>query len=310
MNGTNELLAVDRSEDFKLGIEDRFPLDLTPTVSQQWAAYESALTDVWDPEDEVLWTGFDPARFSATEREAGALVWSHRAWVDHSSMVESEAVLVRACLEPATSADFKYCLGMRAVERARSLDMCRMAAERLDRYHMESVSPELEQLLNDDLVRRVLHAETDLGAYVAAHLVAQATIDLRSWEQALLGISEELKALIELVIRDKARMVDVAWTQLTEMTMVSESATRDAMATSTAYVLFNEEGRGRQLPALLVASPESEQIVAAYEIAAKAGLGGLSAQSQHQIFDAASVELRGRMSELGIDLPEPTEHQQ
>ncbi|NOX29155.1 MAG: hypothetical protein GXP35_03755 [Actinobacteria bacterium] len=167
MNGVNELLAVDRSHDFKLGIEDRFPLDLTSTVAQQWAAYESALTDVWDPENEVLWAGFDPASSSPTEREAGASVWSHRAWIDHGSMVESEAVLVRACLEPASSVDFKYCLGMRAVERARSVDMCRMAAERLDQYHMGSASPELERLLSDDLVRRALHVETDLGAYVA-----------------------------------------------------------------------------------------------------------------------------------------------
>ncbi|NOX29154.1 MAG: hypothetical protein GXP35_03750 [Actinobacteria bacterium] len=110
------------------------------------------------------------------------------------------------------------------------------------------------------------------------------------------------------MIRDKIRMVDVAWTQLAEMTTDSERVTREAMADSTAYVLFSEEACGRQLPALLVPSPESEKIVVAHEVAAKAGLGGLSAQSQHQIFDTAVVELRARMSELGIDLPEPTEH--
>ncbi len=300
----SELLAVDRREDFELGTEDRFPLDLTSSRSQLWTAYEAALTEAWDPEDDKLWAGFDPVGFSSAECEAGALVWSHRAWVDHGAMVESAAVLVRACLEPAMSADFKYCLGMRAVERARSVDMSRMVAERLDQYHSRPASHELERLLNDDLVRRALHEKTTLGAYVAAHLVAQATLDLRSWERTRLTVHEGLGVLADLVVRDKARMVEVAWTQLAEMALAAEREAREAMAANTAYVMFSEEGRGRQLPALL-SSPAAGQLVAAHEIAATAGLGGLCAQSQQEIFDDVIVELSDKMADLGIVLQAP-----
>ncbi len=303
MAEVNELLAVGRSAAFELGTENRFPLVLTSTKSAIWEAYESALTEVWDPEDETHWADLDPASFTAAQRQAAALVWSHRAWVDHAAMAESEAVLVRACLEPAVSVDFKYCVGMRAVERARSVDACYMAAAKLDRYHAAPASSELMRLLNDDLLRRALHARTHLGAYVAAHLVAQATIDLRAWERVSRPLPSGLAALAGLVVRDKARMLDVGWVQLGEMAEAADERTLAEMAATTAYVLYREEGRGRQLPALLTPGGENEAIVAAYEVAAEAGLGGLTSTTQREVFDVATTEVTTAMAGYGIDVP-------
>ena len=81
------------------------------------------------PKTQSLWVDFDPERFSDADREAGALVWSHRAWVEYSAIAESEAVLVRSCIESGINVDFKYCLSMRAVERARSTDLAHILAD-------------------------------------------------------------------------------------------------------------------------------------------------------------------------------------
>jgi hypothetical protein len=216
MSVSAEAVARDRDRDFVLGTEDRFPLDLSGTNSPKWAAYESAIQHVWDPEDASLWVGFDPERFSDADREAGALVWSHRAWVEYLAIAESEAVLVRSCIESGISVDFKYCLSMRAVERARSTDLAHILATRLGTYRPSPSGPGLVELLDDDLVRRALHADTDLDGYVAAHLIAQGAIDLAMWRASVNGADPTIARLVSLVVSDKARMVDVAWAQLSE----------------------------------------------------------------------------------------------
>ena len=95
MSEVTELRALDRESNFELGVEARFPLDLTPTKPTMWEAYEASLVQTWDPEDGSLWSDFDLSQYTAGERAAGALIWSHRAWVEHSAIAESEAVLVR-----------------------------------------------------------------------------------------------------------------------------------------------------------------------------------------------------------------------
>ena len=266
-----------------------------------WQAYEASLDEVWDPEDPTVWNGFDAGRYAPEARRSAALVWSHRAWVEHSAIAESEAVLVRACLEPGVSADFKYCVSMRAVERARSTDLCYLIATRLHGYHPGPPTAQLERLLDDEQVRRVLHERGDLDAYVAAHLVAQSSIDLRSWERARANTDEPLAGAIDLVLRDKARMLEVAWLHLADGAANRSEAERRMIAANINHVLWEEEGRGRQLPALLDPSPDAVDLCRAHEDAT-VGLGGVSPADQRDVFDSAVAELGPRMAGLGIDL--------
>ena len=301
MSEVTELRALDPESNFELGIEARFPLDLTSTKPTMWEAYEASLVQSWDPEDESLWSDFDFDQYTAGERAAAALVWSHRAWVEHSAIAESEAVLVRACLEVGVSADFKYCVSMRAVERARSTDLCHIFAARLDRYHSSPHTEELADLLNDELVRRVLHAKSDIGAYIGAHLVAQSTIDLRSWECARTNSDAGLGRVVDYAIRDKARMLKVAWLYMEDAVSKNSDETRSLISSNINYVLFEEEARGRQLPAFLSSSSDATGLAEANRISA-AGLGGVGDGDQHEIFEVAVDELTTKFAPLGIEI--------
>jgi hypothetical protein len=301
MSEVTELGALDPESNFELGIEARFPLDLTSTKPTMWEAYEASLVQSWDPEDESLWSDFDFDRYTAGERAAGALVWSHRAWVEHSAIAESEAVLVRACLEVGVSADFKYCVSMRAVERARSTDLCHIFATRLDGYHSSPRTEELADLLNDELVRRVLHAKSDIGAYIGAHLVAQSTIDLRTWECARTNSDAGLGRIVDHVIRDKARMLKVAWLYMEDAVSNNSNESRNLISSNINHVLFEEEARGRQLSAFLSSGSDATGLAEANRIAA-AGLGGVGDEDQHEIFEVAVDELTTKFASLGIEI--------
>jgi len=302
VSDAGELVALDSTSTFELGVEHRFPLDLTSTRPSTWEAYESSLVDVWDPEDDTWWVDFEPDQYSAEAREAGALVWSHHTWVEHSAIAESEAVLVRSCLEPHVSTDFKYCVSMRAVERARSTDLAHIVSSRLDRYHPAPQGTTLSGLLDDELARRVLHARSDLDAYIGAHLVGQATIDLRAWECARANQRTALGALFDLVIRDKARMLEVAWDHVADAASQRDAGGRDDLAASINYVLFEEEGRGRQLPALLEDGPDKASLVHAHNLASVAGLGGVAEADQLDVFARSVAELSKRFASIGIDI--------
>ena len=301
MSEVTELRALDPESNFELGIEARFPLDLTSTKPTMWEAYEASLVQTWDPEDESLWSDFDFDQYTAGERAAAALVWSHRAWVEHSAIAESEAVLVRACLEVGVSADFKYCVSMRAVERARSTDLCHIFAARLDRYHSSPQTEELADLLNDELVRRVLHAKSDIGAYIGAHLVAQSTIDLRTWECARTNSDAGLGRVVDYVIRDKTRMLKVAWLYMEDAVSKNSNEARSLISSNINYVLFEEEARGRQLPAFLSSGSDATGLAEANRIAV-AGLGGVGDGDQHEIFEVAVDELTTKFAQLGIEI--------
>ncbi len=297
--------ALDRERPFQLGTEHRFPLDLTASQAPIWDAYELALREVWDPEDDALWDGFEPGAHSETDRRAGGLVWSHRAWVDFTAIAESEAVLVRVCLEPGIAADMKYCLSMRAVERARSTDLAHLLATRLGHYRSSPSTPELTALLDDELVRRALHDDADVDTYIAAHLIAQARVDLGMWRAAASSAGPALASLIGFVVRDKARMLDVAWRYLAEVLPDMTDAQRSTIAEGVSSVLSEEEARGRQVPAQLSEGADRRELLDAHTAAANAGLGGVLPDDQVAVFASALAEVHERFAVLGVAIELP-----
>ena len=305
MTTSAEAVARDREQTFVLGTEARFPLDLTGSVPAQWAAYEAAIEDAWDPENSTLWDGFDPELIAASDRAAGALVWSHRTWVEYPAIAESEAVLVRACLEPGTSIDFKYCLSLRAVERARSTDLAHILAARLGAYQSAPAGPELIALLDDDLVRRALHVTVDLDAYVAAHLIAQSAIDLAMWQASIENATPTLAKLLAFVVRDKARMIAVGWTQMMERIPQRDDGGRRLIARTVSDVLQTEELKGRQVPVFLGPGEDRDRLLAAHELAAAAGLGGVVGDDQRRVAHQAITDVADRFHQLGVEIDMP-----
>jgi len=305
MTTSTEVLARDRDHEFILGSEERFPLRLTSSSAPRWDAYEMAIREVWDPEDDDVWSGFDPAAFSPEDRAAGALVWSHRAWIEYPAIAESEAVLIRACLEPGLEVDFKYCMSMRAVERARSTDLSHMLAKKLGGYEPAPTGPELVALLDDDLVRRVLHARVDFDCYIAAHLIAQGEIDLAMWVAGTDGATAPVNRLMSKVITDKQRMLDVAWSRIEHTLPDRDTDLRDRAGRTISAVLETEEFQGRQVPALLASGRDRERLGEAYSRAAAAGLGAATPDRQVEAARAATSTMAARFSNLGVDVRVP-----
>lgn len=292
--------GIDRAVPFRLGTEQRFPLDLQSSVPPIWAAYERALIEVWDPEADQTWEGFDVDAYSAEARQAAALVWSHVAWVEFPMIAESEAVLIRSCIDRGVNVDLKYCLSMRAVERARSTDYAHLLAGRLGTYTAGSADTELSELLDVELVREALHADNDLDAYLASRLIGQATIDLRLWEARAHSATSALAHAIGLIARDKARMLDVAWIQVITTLRSADTHRLGAIEAEINRVLRTEERAGKRLPALLTPGEWRDRLLTANSTAAAALLGGVSEMVQRDVFLDAVAELAERFGALGV----------
>ena len=300
--------ATEHDVPFRLGTEQRFPLDLQSSVPAIWAAYERALTEVWDPEAEVTWKGFDVNAYDAEARQAAALVWSHVAWVEFPMIAESEAVLIRACLDRGVNVDLKYCLSMRAVERARSTDYAHLLAGRLGAYAPGPADTELSDLLDVELVREALHADNDLHAYLASRLIGQATVDLRLWEARAQAASGAVAHAIGLITRDKARMLDVGWLQVAAALRSADTHRLGAIEAEINRVLTTEERAGKRLPALLAPGEWRDRLVAANSIAASTLLGGVSEPVQRDVFRDAVAELADRFGPLGVGVDTTMSH--
>lgn len=299
---TTTLIADDRAQPFAMDSERRFPLDLESSVPFIWAAYERSLVEIWDPEDESIWSVFETGSWTDDQAAAGSLTWSYHAWLDYPGMAESEAVLIKACLELGVDIDLKYCLSMRAVERARSTDYAHLAARRLGTYEAGPTGTALGDLLDVDLVRRALHADTDLDAYLAAHLLAQDTVDLRMWEAARNGANEAIAIPLDLIIRDRQRMLEVTRFHLGETLPTRTDADRRGVAEYVGSVIEQQERAGRRVPALLPASDFRDRLVAAYDVAAASGLGGVAEAEQPAVFQAAIDEVVTTLADLGVDV--------
>ena len=80
-------------------VERRFPLQFAPEVPALRELYSQAKGLRWNPETDIPWDRFDPARYEKSTREAARRTWSRRAWSVYPGLTESTALLIRFCLE-------------------------------------------------------------------------------------------------------------------------------------------------------------------------------------------------------------------
>jgi hypothetical protein len=296
-----DLLATDRVRPFGLGTENRFPLDLQPSRPAVWEAYEQSLTQRWDPEDPMFWNASEIESCDLEERRAAALVWSHRAWVEFTGIAESEALLVRICLERDMPVDTKYCLSLRAVEKARATDACHLFAAHCDSYRPDP-GYEIASVLNADLVRRALHDSVDPDAFFVSHIYVQALIDARLWERSFEATHRSTTAglLMEKILADKRRQLEWAWNHTVDRSHYFDAM---AVADNVMGVLEREEFAGRRVAAFLPACAAREELVAAQNLAASAGLGAIPSIHEEAVLREGVAEAVARLRSVGVDLP-------
>src|SRR5436190_5885208 len=119
-------------------VERRFPLEFAPEVPAIRELYSQAKGFRWNPETDIAWDRFDPARYSKETLEAARLTWSRRAWSVYPGLTESTALLIRLCLESGTlGMDAKLFLSFRPSEEAKHPEVCHLLAQRLGGYEAD-----------------------------------------------------------------------------------------------------------------------------------------------------------------------------
>ncbi len=271
--------------------------------------YLDATADRWDPETDIDLTGFGDGATEA-QRRSGALVWSHRAWLEYRGIGESETALVRMCLERDREVDVKYLLSARGTAKALAAEACWMVAEHLGGYLDTPGSPVLAGLLRDRLARRGLHAEVDPDAFVVAHFVLGDTIDLALWQAAAdePGDHEGLRALIARLVAAKARHAAFGWAYAEARLLQITDGQRAAVEANLTAVLERERGGLRAVAGLADRGrdPFTDELVVAHDTAAGADLGATSNERTARALNAAVYEVRSGLARLGISLTEPS----
>lgn len=292
---------LDRSASFALKTEQRFPLALGSSERAMWDLYEAAIAEVWDPES---WDGWGELSFpngTPETRDAAALLWSHQAWLEFQTIAESEALVIRLCLEPGTDISIKYMFAMRAVERARAADLATRLASVLHRYHSDTTDAGVKPLLQQDLHRRVLHLEAELLPYFAARPYMQGLIEQHRWA-GIAGTHEAAPfgPLLAHVAADKTRQYQAARHYLASHLEGVSERERQAVAQMVEAVVANEELRGRQVVALLADGHDRSVLADAQVLASEHGLAPLSPEEDAMALEAALTEAATDFSNWGL----------
>ncbi|MEQ8718671.1 MAG: hypothetical protein RIE08_13760 [Acidimicrobiales bacterium] len=299
---TTESVTLSRDEPFPLPTERRYPLDLSTRIPELRRLYHESNASIWNVADDLDITAIDVDRLDDQTRAAAALSWSRRAWLSFADISESEAALVRSCLELDREADFKFVLATRGTERAVAADACHRIAQRLGGYR--ATPPEgTEALFTAEPIRRALDERVDFDAYVVAHFVVLATIDRALLETAVAATTDATcRGALERILVDIERQ-ETAGRIYAEARL--DRLDDDARATVTANVVDVvrlDVLSGRRCVAFVDEDiAGGAELRMAEELTAHAGLGAATLVAQGEAVTAALAALHADLDRLGLD---------
>jgi len=190
-------------------VERRFPLQFAPEVPAPRELYSQAKGLRWNPETDIAWDRFDPARYAKETREAARRTWSRRAWSVYPGLTESTALLIRFCLESGSlGMDAKLFLSFRPAEEAKHLEVCHMLAERLGGYEPDPGEPGLTRLSNHPFAQAALDSDVPVEAYIAALGALDDQLDLNLYLSHLHHAKDDIvRTALRLIAGDRGRHV-------------------------------------------------------------------------------------------------------
>jgi hypothetical protein len=292
-----EAVALDRGTPLAVGLEQRLPLDLAVGIPAVARLYEDAKDDRWDPEVDHDWPELGRDVVEAAPRAAAARVWSERAWVAFGGVAESQAALVRLCIERHRQAEAKYFLASRGREQALVAEACVAVAEACGGYASSPPSA-ARAVLHDDVARRALDARVSVDAFVAAHFAAAGTVAVELWAAALAAAADPVVAsVVEAVLRAKRRQAAFGWAYLEATAGELAPITRRAVEANVALVV-GEARRGWSCLGLVGGIDDASR--EAHRLAAPTGLGVATDADGAAAFDAAVAEVGQRLGRLGL----------
>jgi hypothetical protein len=285
-------------------VERRFPLQFAPEVPVLRELYSQSKGLHWNPETDIAWDRFDPARYDRATREAASRTWSRRAWSVYPGLTESTALLIRFCLESGSlGMDAKLFLSFRPAEEAKHLEVCHMLAERLGRYEADPGESGLARVSNHAFGQAALDGDLPVEAYIAALGALDDQLDLNLYVSHLQHAKDEtVRAALRLVAGDRARHVAFAWAFLGSRVPALDAPGRTAVIAAVSDLLTNVILAGYRNTWLL---PEKsrEPWLAAEAETARHGLGASTASQERAVLRATIAQVRERFAAWKLDLP-------
>jgi hypothetical protein len=285
-------------------VERRFPLQFAPEVPALRELYSQAKGLHWNPETDIPWERFDPARYDPATRRAASRTWSRRAWSVYPGLTESTALLIRFCLESgALGMDAKLFLSFRPAEEAKHLEVCHMLAERLGGYASDPGDPGLARISNHPFAQAALDGDVPVEAYVAALGALDDQLDLNLYLSHLGQARDEVvRIALRLIAGDRARHVAFAWAylghRLPGLAPHGRAAVVDAVRDLLADVILAGYRNTWLLP------PESrEPWLTAEEETARHGLGASTTAQERAVLRATVAQVRERLAAWSLALP-------
>ena len=285
-------------------VERRFPLDFTAEIPAIRELYSQAKGLRWNPETDIAWDRFEPARHDRATREAASRTWSRRAWSVYPGLTESTALLIRFCLESGSlGMDAKLFLSFRPAEEAKHLEVCHVFAERLGGYAADPGEPELARLSNHPFAQAALDRDVPVEAYVAALGALDDQLDLNLYLSHLRQTTDEVvRTALRLIAGDRARHVAFAWAflghRLPGLDAPSRAAVVDAVRDLLEHVILSGYRNTWLLP-----EKSREPWLAAEQETARQGLGASTEAQERAVLRATVSQVRDRFAAWNLVVP-------
>lgn len=308
MSPAPESVAFDRDEPFPLPVERRYPLDLSIRIPELRRLYHESNAAIWDVARELDVDAIDTSSLDPGTARAAALSWSRRAWLAFADISESEAALVRACLEPDREADVKFVLAARGTERAVAADAAHQIASRFGGYRAAPPG-EMADLYSGEPIRRALDARVDFDAFFVAHFVVLATIERALLEAAVADTTDPVcRAALERMLVDVRRQEGAGRIYVRARLEHLDDDVRGRIGANVAEVIALDVHSGRRCPAFVdPAVPGASEMLEAETATARGGLGATAPADQREIVTATLTDLGRELGDVGLVVPTPTD---
>src|SRR5262245_37342464 len=285
-------------------VERRFPLEFVPEVPALRELYSQAKGLHWNPETDIPWDRFDPARYDEETRDAASRTWSRRAWSVYPGLTESTALLIRFCLESGSlGMDAKLFLSFRPAEEAKHLEVCHMLADRLGGYTPDPGDPGLARVSNHPFAQAALDGDVPVEAYVAALGALDDQLDLNLYLSHLRQARDEIvRTALRLIAGDRARHVAFAWAFLGHRVPALDARGRAAVVEAVRDLLASVILAGYRNTWLLT-EKSREPWLAAEEATARQGLGASTPAQERSVLRATVAQVRERFAAWRLELP-------
>lgn len=284
-------------------VERRFPLDLSRSIVSIRELYDAAKQRRWNPERDVPWAGFDAGAYEAPVRDAAALGWSRRAWIEYTGLPETPALLIRFCLELGRESDPKYFLTVRNTEEAWHVECFHRLAGLAGGYVKSPESAAQEALFNRAYHRRALDADRPLDAYFAAYSAVEDGLDLELYRAAREAARDAVvREMLARVVEDKERHAAFGWLYLEERAPHWSAEDRRRIGEEILDYVEGIELKGYRCP-WLATDGSATAAAAAVRLAGEAGLGFAPQERERAVLADYFGNARARLREFGIELP-------